>query len=282
MGMMLDSTTFQGELGQPVGGRLALSAGAADVVAGFKGWRLWTMLGWNDIVQRYRRSTLGPLWITLSMAIFIVVLGIIYSRIFKVDIAAYLPYVAMGVIVWGFVSGTTAECCGTFIDNGAIIKQISLPFTLYVLRCVWRNIIILLHSVVLIVPIAVIFRLHVSWSDLLVLPGVLLVFVNQIWVGIVVAVLSTRYRDVAQLIATTIQIAVFATPIMWPVSSLGDARFIADVNPLYHLIEIVRAPLLGAAPPVLSWVMTVGLCAVGYLLAISLLTRGSRRIVYWL
>ena len=132
--MMLDSTTFQGELDQPVGGRLALSAGAADVVAGFKAWRLWTMLGWSDIVQRYRRSALGPLWITLSMAIFIVVLGVIYSRIFKLDIATYLPYVAMGVIAWGFMSGTTAECCATFIENGAIIKQINLPFTLYVLQ----------------------------------------------------------------------------------------------------------------------------------------------------
>jgi lipopolysaccharide transport system permease protein len=281
-GMMLDSTTYPGELDQPAGGRLALSAGFSDVVAGFKAWRLWTMLGWNDIVQRYRRSALGPFWITLSMAIFIVLLGVIYSRIFKLDIAIYLPYVAMGIIVWAFVSGTISESCATFIDNGAIIKQISLPFTLYVLRCVWRNIIILLHSVVLIVPIALVFRLKVSWSDLLVLPGLLLVFANQIWLGIVVAVLSTRYRDVAQLIATTIQIAVFATPIMWPVSSLGDAHFIADVNPLYHLIEIVRGPLLGVAPPLMSWVVTIGVCAIGYLLAISLLTRGARRIVYWL
>jgi len=190
--------------------------------------------------------------------------------------------VAMGIIVWGFVSGTTAESCAAFIDNGAIIKQIRLPFTLYVLRCVWRNVIILLHSVVLIVPIAIVFHLPASWSDLLVLPGLLLVFVNQIWVGIVVAVLSTRYRDVSQLIATTIQIAVFATPIMWPVSSLGDAQFIADFNPLHHLIEIVRAPLLGVAPPLLSWAVTIGVCVVGYLLAVSLLTRGARRIVYWL
>jgi lipopolysaccharide transport system permease protein len=115
-----------------------------------------------------------------------------------------------------------------------------------------------------------------------VLPGLFLVFANQIWLGIVVAVLSTRYRDVAQLIATTIQIAVFATPIMWPVSSLGDSRFIANVNPLYHLVEIVRGPLLGTAPPLMSWMVATGVCAIGYLVAIALLTRGSRRIVYWL
>ncbi len=279
---MPGSVTSLGEVDEPVGAQTRLSAGAVDLILGFKAWRLWTMLGWNDIVQRYRRSALGPFWITLSMAIFIVLLGVIYSRIFKVDIATYLPYIAMGIIIWGFVSGTTNESCAAFVDSGAIIKQINLPYTLYVLRGVWRNIIILLHTIVLIVPIGLVFGLEVSWSDFLVLPGLLLVFANQIWVGIVVAVLSTRYRDVSQLIATAIQIAVFATPIMWPVSSLGDAHFIADVNPVYHLIEIVRAPLLGVAPPLLSWVVAIGLCAAGYLIAIALLTRGSRRIVYWL
>jgi lipopolysaccharide transport system permease protein len=280
--MMLDSATRRGNIAQPERARGPLGAGASDLIAGFKAWRLWTMLGWNDIVQRYRRSALGPFWITLSMAIFIVLLGIIYSRIFKTDIATYLPYIAMGIIAWGFISGTTIESCQAFVDGGAIIKQINLPYTLYVLRVVWRNAIILLHTIGLIIPIALIFHLKVSWVSLLVAPGLLLVFANQIWVGIVVAVLSTRYRDVVQLIATTIQIAMFATPIMWPVSSLGGAQIIADVNPLHHLIEIVRGPLLGAAPPLLSWEVTIGLCAAGYLLAIVLLQRGCRRIVYWL
>ena len=136
------------------------------MIAGFGAWRLWTMLGWNDIVQRYRRSALGPFWITLSMAIFIVLLGIICSRIFKMDIAIYLPYIAMGIVLWGFVSGTTNESCAAFVENGAIIKQISLPYTLYVLRGVWRNVIIFAHTVVLIVPIGLIFHLSVSWERL--------------------------------------------------------------------------------------------------------------------
>src|SRR5260370_33015917 len=272
--MILDTATHHVENGA----QSALTAGSVDLILGFKAWRLWTMLGWNDIVQRYRRSALGPFWVTLSMAIFIVLLGVIYRRIFKVDIAIYLPYIAMGIIVWGFVSGTTIESCAAFVENGAIIKQINLPYTLYVLRCVWRNVIILLHTIVLIVPIGLVFHLKISWSDFLVLPGLLLVFANQIWVGIVVAVLSTRYRDVSQLIATAIPIAVFATPIMWPVSSLGDAHFIADANPVYHLIEIVRAPLLGVAPPLLSWPVAIGLGAAGYLIATALLTAGSRRI----
>ena len=277
---MLEFRTRKSEHAAPASAQLG--GGANDLIAGFKAWRLWTMLGWNDIVQRYRRSALGPFWITLSMAIFIVLLGVIYSRIFKTDIATFLPYIAMGIITWGFISGTTIESCAAFVDSGAIIKQIRLPFTLYVLKVVWRNLIILFHTIILIVPIGLIFQLKVSLVDLLVVPGLVLMFANQIWIGIVVAILSTRFRDVAQLIATAIQIAMFATPIMWPVNSLGGARIIADVNPLYHLIEIVRAPLLGEAPSLLSWLVMIGLCAAGYLLAIALLWRTSRRIVYWL
>ena len=79
--------------------------------------------------------------------------------------------------------------------------------------------------------------------SLLAIPGMALVFLNQCWLGICLAVLSTRYRDIPPIVATVLQITVFATPIMWPVSSLGEKHFIADINPFYHLIEIVRGPL---------------------------------------
>jgi ABC-type polysaccharide/polyol phosphate export permease len=284
--MQLESATYDDDIDQNahphMKARSPLSIGADDLSAGLKVWRLWMMLGWNDILQRYRRSVLGPFWITLSMALYVILLGVVYSRIFKMEIALYLPYIAIGLITWGFISGTTIECCSAFVDSSGIIKQIRLPFTVYVLRVIWRSLIIFLHTIVLIIPIGLIFGLKLSWADILVVPGLFLLFANQMWVGIVVAVLSARYRDVVQLIATAIQIAMFATPIMWPISSLGNAQIIAQINPLYHLIDIVRSPLLGNAPRLLSWLVVVGLCAVGYLIAILLLWRGNRRIVYWL
>ncbi|WP_158812807.1 ABC transporter permease [Methylocapsa sp. S129] len=284
--MQLESATYGDDIDQNahphMKARGPFSIGADDLSAGLKAWRLWTMLGWNDILQRYRRSVLGPFWITLSMALYVMLLGVVYSRIFKMEIALYLPYIAVGLITWGFISGTTIESCSAFVDSSGIIKQIRLPFTVYVFRVLWRSLIIFLHTIVLIIPIGIIFGLKFSWADILIFPGLILLFANQMWVGIVVAVLSARYRDVVQLIATAIQIAMFATPIMWPASSLGTAQIIAQVNPLYHLIEIVRSPLLGEAPPLLSWLVVIGLCAVGYLIAILLLSRGNRRIVYWL
>jgi ABC-type polysaccharide/polyol phosphate export permease len=253
-----------------------------DIIRGLSEWKLWTMLGWNDIQQRYRRSVLGPLWMTLSMAMLIIVLGFIYSRIFKTDIATYLPYLALGFITWGFISSSVNESCIAFQESERIIKQIRIPFSVFVLRVVWRNFIVLLHTVVLMIPITLIFHVHVGWATLLVIPGFALVYINQVWVGIVLAILCARYRDVPQIVATMIQIAIFATPIMWPISSLGSHTYIANFNPIYHFIELIRSPLLGQAPAMLSWHVALAIIMMGILFAAWILRRASNRIVYWL
>jgi lipopolysaccharide transport system permease protein len=259
-----------------------ISEGLQDLIAGLRAWRLWTMLGWNDVRQRYRRSLLGPFWITLSMGLFTILLGIIYSRLFNTEIAEYLPYVALGLISWGFVSGTTGDACMSFVENAGLIKQLRLPFSLYALRTVWRSFIVFLHTVVLIVPIALYFQMSFGPVALLVIPGLALVILNQVWLTIAIAVVSTRFRDIPPLVATVLQVTIFATPIMWPVSALRGQTLVVDLNPIHHLIELVRAPLLGEVPPLTSWLVVIGMCVVGYTIACYLLARASRRAVSWL
>ena len=129
----------------------------------------------------------------------------------------------------------TTEACSAFIENAGIIRQIRLPYTVYAVRMVWRALIVFLHNVVLIVPIALLFHLDFGFATLLVLPGLLPVILNQIWASIVIGIVATRFRDITQLVATGIQILMFVTPIMWPVSAISDAKLIAEVNPFYHL-----------------------------------------------
>jgi ABC-type polysaccharide/polyol phosphate export permease len=253
-----------------------------ELVAGFSAWRIWVLLAWDDIRQRYRRSIIGPFWITLSMAIFIFVLGIIYSQLFHTDLKTYLPFLSTGFIIWGFISSSTQESCLAFHDADRIIKQIKLPYSVYVLRVVCRNLIIFLHTIVIFVPVSIFFKLAPHLVTLVALPGLCLVVVNIFWVAIVLAIVSTRYRDIQPIVSTTVQLAMFATPIMWPANSLGDATLVAEINPIYHLIELVRQPMLGAAPEVRSWLVAGGLAIAGSGFAVWLLTTKSRRIVHWL
>src|SRR5580692_11599045 len=253
-----------------------------EIVAGFSAWRVWGIMGWDDIRQRYRRSVIGPFWITLSMGVFILILGVIYSRLFHTELETYLPYLTVGFVVWGFISASANDSCIAFIDANRIIKQIKLPYSVYVLRVVWRNFIIFLHTIVIFIPVAIIFKIEPKLSMLYVIPGLFLVGVNLIWLTAVIAILSTRFRDIQPIVGTVIQLGMFATPIMWNVSAIGDSKIVAEVNPAYHLIEIARAPLLGSAPELKSWLVACGLAVFGSLLAIALMVRASRRIVFWL
>jgi ABC-type polysaccharide/polyol phosphate export permease len=272
------------KVAQPVGQAANSPYGiiVAEIFAGFGAWRVWTLLGWDDIRQRYRRSVLGPFWITLSMGMFILLLGVIYGRLFHMELATYLPYLAVGIIVWGFMSAATNESCSAFHESGRIIKQIKLPYSVFILRVVWRNFIVFLHNIVIFLPVAIIFHVVPNLNTLYALPGFVLVFVNVTWVAMVLAIISTRYRDIMPIVATVVQILMFATPIMWVVSSLSGAEIIAQINPAYHLIELVRAPMLGTAPEPLSWLVSIAMALAGSVLATALLVRKSRRIVFWL
>lgn len=253
-----------------------------EIVAGFRAWPIWMLMGWDDIRQRYRRSVLGPFWITLSMGVFILLLSLIYSRLFRMNLHEYMPYLTVGYIVWGFMAAATNDSCMAFHDGSRIIKQIKLPYSIYVLRVIWRNFIVFLHTIVIFIPVAVVFQVQPNPIMFYALPGLLLVIVNQIWVTTILGILSTRYRDLQPIANTIVQLGMFATPIMWPVSSLGDQTIFARINPVYHLIEITRAPLLGEFPARESWLVAGGMAVVGSVLAVALFARASRRLVFWL
>lgn len=253
-----------------------------ELIAGFRVWPIWVVMGWDDIRQRYRRSILGPFWITLSMGVFILLLGVIYSRLFHTKLETYMPFLTVGYMVWGFMSSATNEACNVFHEGGRIIKQIKLPYSIYVMRVVWRNFIVFLHTIVVYIPVAIYFRVEPGPIAFLALPGLFLVVVNQIWVTLLLGILGTRYRDILPIVATIIQLAMFATPIMWMVGSNENLRLVAELNPIYHLIEIVRAPLLGTAPELRSWAVAILIAIIGWALASALLVRTARRIVFWL
>jgi ABC-type polysaccharide/polyol phosphate export permease len=240
---------------------------STEILAGFRAWPVWMVMSWDDIRQRYRRSVLGPFWITLSMGVFILILGIIYSRLFHTPLEHYMPYLTVGYIVWGFISSTTSEACNVFYESAGIIKQIKLPFSIYVMRVIWRNFIVFLHTIVIFIPVAIYFKVAPTPMTLLALPGLLLILLNQVWVTIVLGIFSTRYRDMLPIIVTVIQLMMFATPIMWMVGSAENLQLIADANPAYRLIEIVREPALGFAPRALSWVIAISMTVVGWGLA---------------
>lgn len=260
-----------------------IKAAQTDIALALTQWRTWLLLAWKDIRLRYRRSQLGPFWITLSMGITIYTMGYLYSKLFAVNLAQYFPLLAAGMLTWTLISTLIIESTNAFIEGDQYLKQMSLPFSTFILRILARNFIIFFHNIIVIVPIIIYFHLAVNWHTLLVIPGLLIIAANAYSYGLLIAMLGARYRDVTQIITSFIQVAFFLTPVMWSPYSLSPShQFIVRDNPLAHFIALVRQPLLGHTPSNLTYLITVGLAVIGFLLALVFLSKQRKRIIYWL
>lgn len=256
---------------------------AADVLHGIARYQLWMTLGWHDIRQKFRRSILGPFWLTLSTAFVLVALGFVYAAIFKMQLREYFPYLAAGVVTWTLISGLISEGCQTFIAVDGLIKQIRLPFTTHACRVVWRNFIVFLHNVVIIFVVGAIFDVWPSPASLgYLILGLALIMVNGVWLALLLGLVSARFRDIPPIVSSLLQLVFFLTPIIWHPSLLPGRRRIVEFNPFYHFVEMVRGPLLNQVPAENTWLTVVAITVIGWAMTFAILLRGRRRIAYWL
>jgi lipopolysaccharide transport system permease protein len=256
-----------------------------DITQGFLSWRIWLMLAYQDVKLRYRRSVLGPFWITISMAITTYSMGFLYSHLFHTDLQNYFPFLVSGMLSWALISSQISDLTEAFSSSEGLIKQIKLPYSLYVHRVAARNVITFFHNIVVIIPIIALFHqvAKVNLHTLLLIPALAVLYVNAISYGLILALIGARYRDVAQIIKSLIQVAFFITPIMWNPNILPEKdRYIAALNPFYAFVELIRAPMLGMIPTLSTIIMLIFVTTVGIMLCFSMLTKYRARIVYWL
>ena len=257
-----------------------------DLVDGYRRRELWLHLGWQDIKQRYRRSVLGPFWITIATGTTAVAMGGLYSKLFHLQLSVHLPYVTLGLIIWNLINASILEGAEVFVANEGLIKQLPTPLSVHVYRLVWRQMILFAHNIVIYLVIAIIFPKPWSWADLSVIPALGLIVLNCVWVSLCFGILATRYRDIGPLLFSIVQLLFFMTPIIWNDDTLrqqgaGAWSKIVELNPLLHYLDIVRAPLLGAHQELRHWAVVVGLTIVGWVLAAFAMRQYRARVAYW-
>jgi ABC-type polysaccharide/polyol phosphate export permease len=254
----------------------------ADLRLGILSLHLWPTLAWQEIKQRYRRSVLGPFWLTISTALFIAGMGPLYGALLDQPPAQYAHYLAVGFVVWLFISGFITEGCQAFIAAEGFIKQTRLPLTVHALRVVWRNVLILAHNFIIVILVSAWFMPSWGWGLLTAPVGIFVIAVNGLWLVILLGLLSARFRDIPQIITSLVQLLFFVTPVFWRPEMLTAHRWVADWNPVFHLIEIVRAPILGHPVSAASWLVTCGVTVLGWLVALTFFARYRARIAYWI
>ena len=259
-----------------------LKLGLEELKDGFTSHERWLYMAVQDIKLRYRRSMIGPWWVTISTGVMVMMLGFLWSHIFGADLENYLPFFAVGFVIWGWMSGQILDAAGGYFQFQGIIKQMRLPFPIFTLRLNVRQTIILAHNALIILLVLLFMGQGLNWVSLIAIPNLVLIQLNLTLLSIVVTIFCSRYQDMTQVVNVGTQIIFFFTPILWQVDTLKNRMYLAEMNPIYHWIEMIRAPLLGHLPSMNNYLWSVASLIFLSFLASYYLGRYRSRISYWL
>jgi ABC-type polysaccharide/polyol phosphate export permease len=228
----------------------SMGATARDVVRAAGLWRIWARLGVQDVRLRFRRSALGVSWIFVNLSVMVLAIGFVYGNLLGQPMREFIPYLTIGLILWNYLTSSIVEGGNAFINSEGYIKQISLPIYLYIFRAFVSIGLTALVSLSAFLLVALLYRVPIGPGTLLAVPGLVLMMITSLLLVTIFAHLNTRFRDVAHLAAVGMQVLFFVTPVIFPAEMLRNRSLslVIDLNPMYHLLEVVRHPLLAAGP----------------------------------
>ncbi|WP_271607038.1 ABC transporter permease [Bradyrhizobium sp. CCBAU 11434] len=265
-------------------GESRIQSAAKEILAQAAQFDRWGTLALMDISLRYRRTVIGPLWITLTLAATIASVGTVYAALFKQDIASFLPPFAVGLIVWTLIATTLQEGANIFVVSGHLIKAVPAPLIVHVLQMIARNVLIFTHHLLIVVMLHVVMPWPLRWTMLLALPGFALLLMVLLGGAVVLGVLCARFRDIGSAVVSGLQFIFFLTPVIWTEDSVrGTAlAWLTWVNPFTTLLDLVRKPLLSQPTDAAHWLLGIAYALAAAAIGLGCYARYRHRVAYWL
>jgi lipopolysaccharide transport system permease protein len=261
----------------------AAFAGFEDLFGGIRNWRVWHLIGVRELRHRYARSKLGQLWLILSTAAMIGALTAVWALLWHQPIGQLMPFIGIGFILWNYLSQILIDCTSTFVAQGNLYRNQRMNFSVSIYSVIYRNTIMLAHGAIIIALLIVAFDVPINWYLLQVVPALGITWIAMIWVGYLIAMMCVRYRDIIQLITAWLTVLFYVTPVMWKPDFLPQQyRLVVDFNPLAQFLEILRNPLLGQPASFYAWFSTTAIALGGGLVALAVIGRYQRRIIFWM
>jgi ABC-type polysaccharide/polyol phosphate export permease len=242
---------------------------------------IWSSLASADIRSKYRLSTFGSLWITLTTGAMALAIGLFYGQFFGQDMHSYLPYFTANIITWTFISSVLGEASLTLVGSGNLIKSSQMPIVFHIMRMLQRNLIIILHNAVVLAAIWPFVRWSLYPSAVLSLVGLILLYLFLVGMSAIIGIICVRYRDIPPLIQVLIQFLFFLTPIIWYPEQIKSGTHLLKLNPMSYMLMIVRDPILGRPMELQTWIIAVALAAASLMAGSLMYVRFRRRIAYW-
>jgi len=256
-----------------------------DLIASFRNPEFWLLSSWLDIVVRYRQSRLGILWLVSPSVVYIFGVGGLFASMQHIRLALFVAYVALGYTVFRVINSVITESANAFAASSSFILDGHVRLTDFVLRVIAKALFYFLASLpVVAAALAMTPELH--WSGLLLsLLSFPLVLANILWIGVVFALVGARFPDLSQFINNIFMFVFLLTPIIWHADSMpaGSIRgTVMRFNPLFHMIEVVRAPILGHPVATSSLYYLAVMTVAGWLVAIFAYRRYARFVPIWI
>ena len=253
-----------------------------DLLPGFKAHRAWMALARRNVKALNRRSKLGSLWISLTAAVFITCLAFVYSAVLKTNMEDLLPYIAVGYVVWLYISGMLISMPPLYIQMAQYVQQRNFPYTVYVLANAVDKLDLMIRQSIVIVVVGLIFQTGLSVSILILPISLLLLTFISIGTSYFVSTMAVRYRDIGPLLNSFMLLIFLTTPIIWKPELVGDRIAFVLWNPFYHLINIIRAPILDHYVPWTSLCVSLFVLVLVWLSGIWAMSKYRNRIIFWI
>ncbi|MEL7444451.1 MAG: ABC transporter permease [Pseudomonadota bacterium] len=253
-----------------------------DIRDAFRRWRLVQTMVRTEFNTRYKGTVLGAFWLTATATLTVLGLGVIYAQVFQTDFQTYLPYVGIGLITWGFISGFVNESVSVYVSSVSVFSQIRMPLSIFPMRLTGRLTLTFFYRSLVIVGIMIfVAAARPPLQYVLALAGLAIVIWTGFWISILFGVIGARYRDFGQFIGAFMTFAFFLTPVFWDSERLGPYAYVAQFNPFFHFLNIVRGPLLGLPDIGVSFAVALVIALIAPLAAFGVFARFRHRLAYW-
>jgi len=238
-------------------------------------------LAYSDTKARYKRSMLGPLWLTLGAAIGVVGLGLVWSQLLNQRRDQLIPSLTVGLLLWQFIAGCVTESTSVFVRQAQIIRNLRLPFFIHPIQLIARQTITLAHNLLVLIVVLMVYPQPVSWATLLCLPGLAIVLANLLWLSILLGIIGARFRDVEQIVQSLMPIIFFLTPVIYKAGHAGVNQAIIWMNPFTYFIALVREPIFGTIPDGFVYIVAIMMALIGWLVTLAMFNRHAPRLAFW-
>ncbi|MEH0194909.1 ABC transporter permease [Caulobacter sp. CCNWLY153] len=253
--------------------------GFEDLLATPRDIRAIFVMAWDDVTAKYKRTILGPWWLALAHLAMMLGIGFLLGAVFKRPFLEYVVYVGLGLTFFTPILGALADGPNVFLRYKTWILGSSYPLASYVIRSVLNMLVIMLHQLPAILLFWVLAKLPLHFHMLLSIVGLFLTVLFAVGVMLLLGPLGVRFRDLGPATQALTSVLTILTPVYWDKGALnGATNPVLVANPAYHLLQIVRGPLLGDFPTTLNWVAGGGAAVLVFVLGALVFSRSYWRI----